>query len=50
MDLDTIMIKNISKLGANYAGIESEFVIANGILNLDPKTEIGLKIAEETLQ
>lgn len=49
MDLDTLMLKNISSLGSNYAGPESSYTVAAGILDVDIKTEIGRRVAEECL-
>lgn len=53
LDLDTITVKNVSSLGVNYAGPESDFnstLIANGIMHLDPKTQIGKEVAEKCLK
>lgn len=50
LDLDTVMIKNISSLGSNYAGPESKSTVANGIMHMDPKTNIGRKVAEGCLK
>lgn len=46
MDLDTIMLKNISSVGSNYAGAESKTSIYNAVINLDIKTHIGRKLGE----
>lgn len=46
MDLDTIMIKNISDLGVNFSGAEDKYYVANAVMNMDKNTQIGSKIAD----
>lgn len=46
LDLDTIVMKNISNLGVNFAGAETSDSVANAVMNLDPKTEIGRSFGE----
>lgn len=46
LDLDTVMLKNISLLGPNFAGAETFDSVANAVINLDPHTEIGHKLGE----
>lgn len=46
LDLDTIMLKNISNIGVNFAGAETHDSVANAVMNLDPHTEIGHKLGE----
>lgn len=43
------MVKNISQLGTNFAGSEGKNMIANGVLNINPTTEIGRQVVEESL-
>lgn len=50
LDLDTVMLKNISDLGVNYAGAQSNYSVANAVINLDINTEIGKLIAESCIK
>lgn len=53
MDLDTITVKNVSYLGRNYAGPQHDVdntVIANGVMNFDPKSEIGHLVGLKCLE
>lgn len=49
LDLDTVMIKNISKLGVNFAGAEDGYYVNNAVVNIDIKTDIGKKVSEQWL-
>lgn len=37
LDLDVVVKTNLSIIGKNYAGAESDVLIANGVLNFDYK-------------
>lgn len=46
-------IRNVSYLGSNYAGPQHDVnntVIANGVMHFDPKSQVGLKVAENCLK
>lgn len=46
LDLDTVMLKNVSMLGSNFAGAETDDSVANAVINLDIKSKIGQKLSE----
>lgn len=41
IDLDTISLRNISLLGANFAARESDKLVANGVMNINRQSWIG---------
>lgn len=49
-DLDVISLRNISQLGTNFAGAEHDFSVANAVINVDRKTETGIKFAESCIE
>lgn len=50
LDLDTVMLKNITNLGVNYAGAEDGYYVANAVINIDINTAIGKQVAEACLK
>lgn len=49
LDLDVIMLRNLSTIPANYAGAESSTFVAAGVINLDHEGA-GHRLAEMCLQ
>lgn len=50
LDLDVIMLKNVTDLGINFAGAEHDLSVANAVINVDRSTEIGSNFAKSCIE